>query len=344
MIGWAHAHRNYATSHYHFPAFAYGSDGMEHIGATSRLGYSRTYTGQGAGFGIGAAYQDCIDLFSTPGAVRTPSHPACFSRALSTGSEGSDRMAFVSIDANADTGSSAWRIMSMTAFQHTARAGRSDTESGRAGPRRRATAPQSGRRSRRLPLPRARISASAHHRVRTRPVARRRLAGHRPAVPGIRGLLIRYLTAFGPATVQDMQAWPGLTRLGPVINQLRKRLRTFTDEKDRVLLDVSDGPLPDPATPAPPRFLPPFDNAILSHADRSRILAPGDRPVIYRDRLLRVFLVAGTWQINGATIHVRPIRALRATDQRSVEEEAERLLTFLLPHESAPDVRIDLPP
>jgi Tol biopolymer transport system component len=72
VIAWAHAHRIHATSHYNFPAFAYGSDGMEHIGATNRLGYSRTYTGQGAGFGIGAAYQDCIDLFSTSGAVRTP--------------------------------------------------------------------------------------------------------------------------------------------------------------------------------------------------------------------------------------------------------------------------------
>jgi hypothetical protein len=45
-----------ALPHYNFPAFAYGSDGMEHIGATNRLGYSRTYTGQGAGFGIGAAH------------------------------------------------------------------------------------------------------------------------------------------------------------------------------------------------------------------------------------------------------------------------------------------------
>jgi hypothetical protein len=72
VIAWAHAHRIHATSHYNFPAFAFGSDGMEHIGATNRLGYSRTFTGQGAGFGIGAAYQDCIDLFNVSGAVRTP--------------------------------------------------------------------------------------------------------------------------------------------------------------------------------------------------------------------------------------------------------------------------------
>jgi Tol biopolymer transport system component len=72
VIRWAHRRRIHATSHYHFPAFAHGGDGMEHIGATNRLGYSRTFTGQGAGFGIGAAYQDCIELFNTSQAVRTP--------------------------------------------------------------------------------------------------------------------------------------------------------------------------------------------------------------------------------------------------------------------------------
>lgn len=72
VIQFAHDRNVHATSHYHFPAFAYGGDGMEHMGATNRLGYSRTYTGQGPGFGIGAAYQDCIDLFNTSQAVRTP--------------------------------------------------------------------------------------------------------------------------------------------------------------------------------------------------------------------------------------------------------------------------------
>lgn len=72
VIQWAHDHHIHATSHYHFPAFAYGGDGMEHVGATNRLGYSRTFTGQGAGFGIGAAYQDCIALFNSSQAVRTP--------------------------------------------------------------------------------------------------------------------------------------------------------------------------------------------------------------------------------------------------------------------------------
>jgi Tol biopolymer transport system component len=72
VIAWAHARGIHATSHYNFPAFAFGGDGMEHVGATNRLGYSRTFTGQGAGFGIGAAYQDCTDLFNISRAVRTP--------------------------------------------------------------------------------------------------------------------------------------------------------------------------------------------------------------------------------------------------------------------------------
>jgi winged helix DNA-binding protein len=106
-------------------------------------------------------------------------------------------------------------------------------------------------------------------------------------------LLFRYLAAFGPASVQDMQAWSGLTRLEPQIDKLRHQLRTFKDEQGRQLLDVANGPLPDPDTPAPPRFLPPFDNAILAHANRDRIISPDDRRRLSHDRLMRSFLIDG---------------------------------------------------
>ena len=104
------------------------------------------------------------------------------------------------------------------------------------------------------------------------------------------------------ATVADIQAWCGGTGLGQVVSRRRDQLRIFEDEQGRELFDFPGAPLSDPRTPAPVRFLPPSDNAILGTPT-----APDHRPehrdFIDRHRLLRTFLVdgfvAGTWQVDG---------------------------------------------
>jgi hypothetical protein len=160
-------------------------------------------------------------------------------------------------------------------------------------------------------------------------------------------LILRYLAAFGPATIQDIQAWSGLTQLRVVIDALRGRLASFEDERGRELFDLPDGPLPDPEAPVPVRFLPPFDNAILAHADRARIIAPEDRDRVSAERLMRTFLVdgfvAGSWRTDGAVLRVKPFRALSAADRRAVKEEGRRLLAFVAPDASASEVQLGAP-
>jgi hypothetical protein len=167
------------------------------------------------------------------------------------------------------------------------------------------------------------------------------------AQPSLEELVLRYLAAFGPASVQDVRAWSGLSGIAQIIDSQRDRLRSFRDSMGRELFDVLDGPLPDPDTPAPPRFLPPFDNAILSHADRVRIIPGECRDAVNRDRLMRTFLVdgfvAGTWRLEGPTLHVHRMRPLAHKELRAVIDEAERLIEFVANVDIARSVQVHQP-
>jgi DNA glycosylase AlkZ-like len=156
--------------------------------------------------------------------------------------------------------------------------------------------------------------------------------------------LLRYLAAYGPASVKDVQSWSGLTGLAEVAEALRLRLRSFEDEHGRELLDVPDGPLPDPDTPAPTRFLPEYDNALLSHADRTRVIAHEHRERIFmRGALLVDGFVCAAWKIErtggGATLRIEPFKRLSKGDRAEVSAEGERLLGFAAADVAKRDIR-----
>jgi hypothetical protein len=156
---------------------------------------------------------------------------------------------------------------------------------------------------------------------------------------GYRHLILRYLKAFGPASRQDLEAWSGMTGLRTIIKELKQQLRIFVDEQGRELLDVADGPLPDPDTPAPPRFLPDGDNLLLAHADRSRVLPDAYRKSVIQvgGHVLPTFLldgfVAGLWKIERreeqAVLKLTSFQTLSPSTEAALIKEGERLLRFV---------------
>jgi hypothetical protein len=162
----------------------------------------------------------------------------------------------------------------------------------------------------------------------------------------VESLALRYLRAFGPATVADFSAWSGLAALRPAIGKLRPRLRAFRDEHGRELLDLEDGALPDPMTPAPPRFLPEYDNLVLGHADRTRVIARDHRYEVSNPMFTLDGFVAGTWRIKhaaaGATLAVSSFESLDNSDREALAAEGEKLLTFMAAAASKRAVRFEV--
>jgi DNA glycosylase AlkZ-like len=163
-------------------------------------------------------------------------------------------------------------------------------------------------------------------------------------------LVMRYLAGFGPATIADAQTWSGLKKLNDVFERLRPQLITFRDERGRELFDLPDAPRPDPETPAPLRFLPSWDNLLLSHADRTRVIAEDHRKQIWSvngivpGTILIDGYVAGTWSIKQAkktaTLHIDPFETLSLADRAEIEAEGERLLLFTDPKATNRELQI----
>ncbi len=154
-------------------------------------------------------------------------------------------------------------------------------------------------------------------------------------------LVTRYLGAFGPATAKDVERWSAVGGMKAVLDGMRDRLEVFADERGRELFDLPDAPRPGDDVPAPPRFLPEFDNLVLAHDDRTRVIADERRPLVTTKnlRVKATFLVdgdvAGTWTIavkrKVATLTLAPFGTLPKRAVAELEAEGEALLRFAEP-------------
>jgi len=164
--------------------------------------------------------------------------------------------------------------------------------------------------------------------------------------------VLRYLAAFGPASVADLAAWSRLTGFRAVVDRLRPRLRPFTDDRGRSLVDLPDAPRPDPATPAPVRFLPEYDNVLLSHADRSRFAAAGgpgfDRAfgeakgTVLVDGCVRAIWRVELDRASGRATAVVEHHPLPKRSVARLEAEGRRAIRFWRPDATEHEVRLHL--
>jgi hypothetical protein len=151
-------------------------------------------------------------------------------------------------------------------------------------------------------------------------------------------LFLRYLRAFGPASIEDFQAWSGLAGVKQVLKALRPQLLTFRDEQNRELFDIPDAPRPPANAPAPVRFLPDFDNLLFSHADRRRVIAEDVRTSLFVDNsTCAAFLVdgfvQGRWKIkskeSGGTLLIESLEPLDEPTSGVLEGEGRQLMAWM---------------
>jgi hypothetical protein len=161
-----------------------------------------------------------------------------------------------------------------------------------------------------------------------------------PAIPAEQ-LVLRYLAAFGPASPADMRAWSGLA-MRPVFEKLRPKLKTFRDAKGTELFDVPRAPRPPAETPAPVRLMPDYDNILLGHSDRTRIMDAGRHVGLFSSNgimqgaVLVDGFVRAAWrpktEKGATTLHVAPFaKPLAARDRSAIADEARGLLELLAP-------------
>ncbi|WP_158549291.1 winged helix DNA-binding domain-containing protein [Lysobacter silvisoli] len=154
-------------------------------------------------------------------------------------------------------------------------------------------------------------------------------------------MVLRYLAAFGPASVRDIATWSGLQGVRAIVQRLRPQLRGYRGPDGEELFDLADRTLPDADTPAPARLVADFDNLLLAHADRTRVLDARHKDAVFtRNGIVRATVlldgfVRGTWSLQrepGATsVTIAPFAALKKPERAALAAEAEHCLATFAP-------------
>lgn len=169
--------------------------------------------------------------------------------------------------------------------------------------------------------------------------------GNAKAIPAMRAeeLVLRYLKAFGPASVMDAQNWSGLTGLREVFENIHTKLVLFKSESGTELFDLPDAPRPGEDIASPARFLPEYDNVFIGHKDRARINDPriAKERVFTGNSQISTFTVdgwiRGIWKVETdkkrlrATLNLTPLVPITKAQHADTEAEGARLLKFLVP-------------
>jgi hypothetical protein len=164
-------------------------------------------------------------------------------------------------------------------------------------------------------------------------------------------LVRRSLAAFGPATLVDVAKFAGQAppRIRPTLERIAPKLRTFRDEDGRLLYDLPRAPRPDGDVAAPVRFLPRYDELLISYQHRDRVIAPAHRRAVYSKNAIVEAVVmvdgfaAGTWSVirakNEAVLRIAAFTRLPPRDRLAIEAEGRQLLRFLEPEATIAGVR-----
>ncbi|MYD10474.1 MAG: winged helix DNA-binding domain-containing protein [Chloroflexi bacterium] len=161
-----------------------------------------------------------------------------------------------------------------------------------------------------------------------------------PAEPADLGALFRrYLAAYGPASVMDFQTWTGMTSLKAQLAAAFKELVEYRDDAGNACFDLPELSVSDAEAPAPIRFLPEYDNILIAHRDRRRILPEQHRKKVFvsAGRVLGTVIIDGfvgaVWRVQQdkarATLHVSLFEDTALAARDAIEAEGLALLRFI---------------